>query len=58
MLDHDSLNRTAKTENELGMVICKHCGEVLYTLPTNRVRKTYGVCDKCVKINEHSGDDE
>jgi len=28
------------------MVICKACNEVLYTLPTNGVKKIYGLCAK------------
>lgn len=35
---------TAATANELGTVICKKCGEVLYTIPTSGVKKLYGVC--------------
>jgi hypothetical protein len=59
MFDHNGLNRTQGTENELGMVICKHCGDLLYTLPTNRVQKMYGVCNACEKTTtEHSGEDE
>ncbi len=42
MLNHDSVT----TKNELGMVICKVCNEVLYTLPTNRLKKFYVVCNK------------
>ena len=38
-------------KNELGMVICKVCNEVMYTLPTNGVRKLPGICAKaeCVE---------
>jgi hypothetical protein len=42
MLNHDNVN----TRNELGMVICRVCNKVLYTLPTNGLKKIYGVCDK------------
>lgn len=37
-------NQDSVTKNELGMVICKICNEVLYTLPTNRLKKFYVTC--------------
>jgi hypothetical protein len=43
--DHDTV------KNELGMVICKICNDVIYTLPTNGLKKFYSVCgkEKCVE---------
>lgn len=39
---------TEKPLPDLGTVICKYCGNVLFTLPTNGVKKIYGVCkDNC-----------
>jgi len=38
-------NQDGVTKNELGMVICKICNEVLYTLPTNRLKKFYVICN-------------
>ncbi|MGU3471431.1 GapA-binding peptide SR1P [Paenibacillus sp. D51F] len=30
---------------EYGFVLCKHCNEIMYTLPTNGVKTFYGVCE-------------
>lgn len=53
MRSHDDVV-TAVKSNELGTVVCRKCGEVLYTLPTRGVKKLYGecpanVCKKAVK---------
>ncbi|THF84625.1 GapA-binding peptide SR1P [Cohnella fermenti] len=44
-------------ENELGVVICKSCNEVIYTLPTNGFTKIAGVCGKaeCQETSSRSG---
>jgi hypothetical protein len=34
------------SNNELGVVICRVCNDVLYTLPTNGYKKFYSVCTK------------
>jgi len=50
---------TAATARELGTVVCQKCGEVLYTLPTNGVKKLYGVCpDNACKdaVNQDGGE--
>ncbi|WP_217597769.1 GapA-binding peptide SR1P [Cohnella sp. GbtcB17] len=41
---------------ELGMVICKHCQQLMYTIPTNGVKKIYGVCGQegCLETVEAS----
>jgi len=59
MLDHNSVKQAVGANNELGTVICKYCGEVLYTLPTNGVKKLYGVCGgkACKEKNGQSGED-
>ena len=31
---------------ELGVVICKACGGIMHTLPTNGVKKIFGQCDR------------
>lgn len=37
-----------KPLHDLGAVICKYCGNVYHTLPTNGVKRIYGVCsDNC-----------
>ncbi len=58
MLDQNGVMMAAGT-GELGMVICKHCGEVICTLPTNGVKKIYGVCpsgDCAKKIQMMAGE--
>ncbi|MBP1962751.1 GapA-binding peptide SR1P [Paenibacillus aceris] len=34
-------------KNELGLIICKSCNEVIGTLPTDGFKKFYVVCQKC-----------
>lgn len=47
MFNQSNLNAEAQSQGpiELGMVLCKVCHQVLHTLPTNGVKKIYGVCD-------------
>ena len=33
--------------NELGTVLCKHCGAIVATLPTRGVKRFYTECGKC-----------
>lgn len=33
--------------NDLGLIICKSCNEVLATLPTDGYKKFYVVCQAC-----------
>lgn len=35
--------------NELGQILCRHCGSLLGTVPTNGYKKFYGSCadDRC-----------
>lgn len=51
-----NIGEWTKAESEfggdLGMVICKVCGELLYTLPTDGVKKMYGVCQKAECQNQ------
>ncbi|MFB9327463.1 GapA-binding peptide SR1P [Paenibacillus aurantiacus] len=28
-----------------GLVLCRHCNEIIDTLPTNGVKKLYSLCD-------------
>lgn len=46
MSDQSGLICDVQSANELGVVICKVCNEVVHTLPTNGVKKISGVCDK------------
>jgi hypothetical protein len=46
MLNSSGVNNEAGRENDLGMVICKDCGNVISTIPTNGITKIYGVCRK------------
>ena len=54
MLDHDSIKRVAEPKHELGLVLCSRCGKVLCTLPTNGVKRLYGVCrdEGCLENRE------
>ena len=37
---------------ELGTVLCKLCGEVIGTLPTDGAKKIYGICAQgCMSVN-------
>ncbi|MBD2868547.1 GapA-binding peptide SR1P [Paenibacillus arenilitoris] len=38
-----------KAQLELGYVICKSCGSLIATLPTNRVKRYYGECSECAE---------
>ncbi|RUS46231.1 GapA-binding peptide SR1P [Cohnella sp. AR92] len=46
MLNFHSVNQAVSSKNELGVVICRHCSDVVCTLPTNGIKKISGVCDK------------
>jgi len=46
MLNHEGVTGIVHASHELGMVICKICNEVLYTVPTNGVKKIPGICTK------------
>jgi len=47
MSDSDDIAKPTTTGNmELGVLICKICNEVVATLPTNGVKKIYGICGK------------
>jgi len=35
--------------SHLGLIVCRHCLNVIDTLDTNRVRIFYGECDDCRK---------
>ncbi|MZQ84121.1 GapA-binding peptide SR1P [Paenibacillus sp. 5J-6] len=37
----------AAGQNDLGLIICKSCNEVLATLPTDGYKKFYVVCQAC-----------
>lgn len=37
---------------ELGQIVCKHCNQILGTVPTNGYKKFYGACDDA-RCNEH-----
>lgn len=52
-LQRDSIHTQVEQKCELGILICKVCGQVIDTLPTNGVKKIYGVCSDadCKKIN-------
>jgi|GEM_PF-466240 len=50
MAHHDGVIAAAKaSSNDLGIVLCKYCSDMIGTLPTNGFKKLYGVCDneKC-----------
>lgn len=36
-----------EVRNELGTVLCRHCGGVMFMLPSNRVKTWYLECDSC-----------
>lgn len=59
MRSHDNV-MTTEAANELGMVVCRKCGEVLYTIPTNGVKKLYGACPEnaCKDAAKQDGADE
>ncbi|WP_197080961.1 GapA-binding peptide SR1P [Gordoniibacillus kamchatkensis] len=46
MLNASGMNKEGRSGHELGMILCKKCGSLIATLPTNGVTKIYGVCDK------------
>ncbi|MCG7409342.1 GapA-binding peptide SR1P [Paenibacillus sp. ACRRX] len=33
-------------QNDLGTIICRHCDDIIDTLPTNSVKTKYMVCEK------------
>ncbi|WP_019535517.1 GapA-binding peptide SR1P [Paenibacillus ginsengihumi] len=50
---HSDIHDQVEQQCELGILICKICGQVIDTLPTNGVKKIYGVCSgtDCRNIN-------
>lgn len=46
MLNSGELQMNATEYPELGTVLCKSCGDIIATLPTNGVKKMYVVCEK------------
>ncbi|WP_314002120.1 GapA-binding peptide SR1P [uncultured Paenibacillus sp.] len=44
MMASDSKTLEAVRGPELGMVLCKSCGTVIATIPTNGVKKIHGLC--------------
>lgn len=40
----DKANLPPEQGNELGMVICKVCHQLIHTLPTRGVKKIYSLC--------------
>lgn len=54
MLNRDELNGNAAEGNELGTILCKRCGEILDTVPTNGVKTFYMTCGKpeCEQTSE------
>jgi translation initiation factor 2 beta subunit (eIF-2beta)/eIF-5 len=53
----DNSSNKTKDDLELGYVICKRCGSLIATLPTNRVKRYYGECSEGCK-NEFEGVNE
>ncbi|OUN00088.1 MAG: hypothetical protein BAA02_02705 [Paenibacillaceae bacterium ZCTH02-B3] len=52
MAQPDKVTTVAETGAHLGIVVCKYCHEVLYTLPSRKVKIVYGVCDRgCASPN-------
>ncbi|MBW5445301.1 GapA-binding peptide SR1P [Cohnella sp. CFH 77786] len=53
----NGLAPTPSGKPELGALICRVCNEVVATLPTNGVKKIYGVCGKkaCMESTIRSG---
>ncbi|MFC5648741.1 GapA-binding peptide SR1P [Paenibacillus solisilvae] len=46
-------SKEMKEALELGYIICKRCGAIIDTLPTNRVKRFYGECaEECEDKNE------
>ncbi|MFC5404855.1 GapA-binding peptide SR1P [Cohnella soli] len=47
---------SAKKELDLGVIVCKHCSQVIGTLPTNGYKKIYGFCmDKDCRPKDEAG---
>jgi hypothetical protein len=45
-MERDNVKKTAiDVPIDLGTVICKHCGHIIATLPTNGVKVIHGVCE-------------
>lgn len=40
--------------NDLGLIICKICSQVVGSLPTNGYKKMYVICDN-ENCNDHQG---
>lgn len=44
MMVSDSKTPEAVRTPDLGVVLCKSCGTVITTIPTNGVKKIHGLC--------------
>ncbi|WP_144340799.1 GapA-binding peptide SR1P [Paenibacillus darwinianus] len=44
MMVSDSKTLQAVRTPDLGVVLCKSCGTVITTIPTNGVKKIHGLC--------------
>jgi hypothetical protein len=51
MLSENSPNAEKTGTLDLGYILCKWCGNIIGTLPTNGVKRIYGQCPDraCVK---------
>ncbi|WNQ13307.1 GapA-binding peptide SR1P [Paenibacillus aurantius] len=51
MYNPNRVTQEEQTGMELGTVICKNCLDVLFTLPTDGVKRFYGICSRenCAK---------
>lgn len=58
MLNNDGVKQKTDGMNELGTVLCSKCGKVLYTLPSNGVKKIYGKCDGSACVHDTKQDGE
>ncbi|MDD9267327.1 GapA-binding peptide SR1P [Paenibacillus sp. GCM10023248] len=54
MSDTICVTLTAVKPNELGLVICKSCNEVIATLPTDGYKKFYVLCKACQDPNKEA----
>lgn len=54
MSDSNCVMLVAVQPNELGVVICKSCNEVIATLPTDGYKKFYVLCSTCKDQNKEA----
>ncbi|MFC5447841.1 GapA-binding peptide SR1P [Paenibacillus aestuarii] len=49
--------KVKSVQNDLGVILCKHCNAVIATLPTNGVKKFYNVCSspECAEKDKREG---